>query len=125
MRLICAYFSTRTPLGCDSHRFFKRSNHRLAISLLAILLSPHALAENAVLNAIITPTGEQVRLLPDGRWEYVDTKKRDVMNSQTQHNEEQKNQNGMIEQGQLFGIGRKIQAGDKDYNRGTLNPKMR
>ena len=47
------------------------------------------------------------------------------MNSQTQRNEEQKNQNGMLEQGQLFGIGRKIQAGDKDYNRGTLNPKMR
>lgn len=89
------------------------------------MLSPYALAENAVLNATITPTGEQVRLLPNGRWEYVDSIKRDVMNSQTQRNEEQKNQNGMLEQGQLFGIGRKIQAGDKDYNRGTLNPKMR
>ena len=28
-------------------------------------------------------------------------------------------------QGGIFGIGRTIMPGDKDYNRGTLNPKMR
>ena len=28
-------------------------------------------------------------------------------------------------QGALFGIGRTVMPGDKDYNRGSLNPKLR
>ena len=81
----------------------------------------------------VTPTGEKVRLLPDGRWEWVDGQKAAVQ--RTERAVEVKRQQDVREaelkreraaQGSgLLGLGRTIYEGDRDYNRGTLNPKMR
>lgn len=65
-----------------------------------------------------TATGEKVMLLPNGRWEYADRKKAEVQRaaSESEASRERSAQGG------LFGLGRKVYEGDKDYNRGTLNP---
>jgi hypothetical protein len=81
----------------------------------------------------VTPTGDKVRLLPDGRWEWVDGQKAAVQ--RTERAVEAKRQQDVREAelkreraaqgGGLLGLGRTIYEGDRDYNRGTLNPKMR
>jgi hypothetical protein len=69
-----------------------------------------------------TASGEKVRLLPDGRWEYVDAAKRaEAQKTQAQpaaQNAQQSCPPGW--QGGLFGIGRCIPPGDPQYNRGSL-----
>ncbi len=71
-----------------------------------------------------TVGGDKVRLLPNGRWEFVDARKAEAARSVAQrYPENQGCPNGT--QGGLFGVGRCIQPGDKDYNRGTLNPAKR
>ena len=79
--------------------------------------STMALAQDGALEAT-TASGEKVRLLPNGRWEYADRKKAEVQRAAASA-EAQREQRA---QGGLFGIGRKVYEGDKDYNRGTLNP---
>lgn len=72
-----------------------------------------------------TVDGQKVRLFPNGRWEYVDAAKAgEAQQLAAQYPE---NKTRPIEaQGGLFGgVGRVIMPGDKDYNRGSLNPKMR
>jgi hypothetical protein len=91
-----------------------------------------ASAQSAPIEAV-TPTGEKVRLLPDGRWEWVDGQKAAVQ--RTERAVEAKRQQDVREAelkreraaqgGGLLGLGRTIYEGDRDYNRGTLNPKMR
>jgi len=80
-----------------------------------------------------TAAGEKVRLLPDGRWEWVEGQKAAVQRSerlaeakrqQEAREAEQKRERG-AQGGGLIGLGRTIYEGDRDYNRGTLNPKMR
>lgn len=71
-----------------------------------------------------TVDGEKVRLFPNGRWEYVDAAKAAAAQQKAaQYPENQTRPEGA--QGALFGIGRVIMPGDKDYNRGSLNPKLR
>lgn len=80
-----------------------------------------------------TTAGERVRLLPDGRWEWVDGNKAALQKSErdtaAKHQDEQRQAELKRERnaqgGGLLGLGRTVYAGDKDYNRGTLNPKMR
>lgn len=71
-----------------------------------------------------TAAGEKVRLLPNGRWEYVDAQKAAVARAVADRYPENRLR-PMDAQGCLFGIGRCVMPGDKDYNRGTLNPAKR
>ena len=68
-----------------------------------------------------TANGEKVRLFADGRWEYADPVKAEPQKkARAEAAERERNS-----QGGWFGIGRSIPPGDKDYNRGTLNPARR
>ena len=80
-----------------------------------------------------TTAGERVRLMPDGRWDWVDGNKAALQKSERdvaarrqdeQRQAELKRERG-AQGGGLLGLGRTVYEGDKDYNRGTLNPKMR
>ena len=89
-------------------------------------------AQNAVLEAT-TSAGDRVRLLPDGRWEWIDGNKAALQRSEREvaarRQDEQRQAELKRERnaqgGGLLGLGRTVYEGDKDYNRGTLNPKMR
>lgn len=71
-----------------------------------------------------TAAGDKVLLHPNGRWEYVDTRK--AAEARKVAEEFPENQGCPPgSQGGLFGIGRCIKPGDPDYNRGTLNPAKR
>ena len=91
----------------------------LVFTLLA-LLSASAFAQDKEIEAV-TSGGAKVRLLPNGRWEYVDPKKAEVQREAAKAEDERERS----AQGGLFGIGRRIYPGDKDYNRGSLNPNKR
>lgn len=72
----------------------------------------------------VTVNGEKVRLFPNGRWEYVDAAKAAAaQQAAAKYPENQTRPEGA--QGGLFGVGRAVMPGDKDYNRGSLNPKLR
>ena len=89
-------------------------------------------AQNTVLEAT-TSAGDRVRLLPDGRWEWIDGNKAALQRSEREvaarRQDEQRQAELKRERnaqgGGLLGLGRTVYEGDKDYNRGTLNPKMR
>ena len=86
--------------------------------LLAFVL-PGYTAEEAI--EAITAKGEKARLLPNGRWEYIHQSKQTEAKKVFESYPENRNPGA---QGGLFGS-RSINPGDKDYNRGTLNPKAR
>jgi hypothetical protein len=88
---------------------------RAAALAIAALLASNALAQDAAIEAT-TAGGEKVRLLPNGRWEYVDPVKAEPQ-KKAREAEVQRERNS---QGGWFGIGRTIPPGDKDYNRGSL-----
>ena len=98
------------------------------IALLALLLAPVAAVAQAPQGSDMieatTASGEKVRLHPNGRWEYVDVQKAAAAKVVADQYPENKLR-PMDAQGCLFGIGRCIMPGDKDYNRGTLNPSKR
>lgn len=100
---------------------------RISVAALAaalMLLSPTGFSADGELIDATTASGEKVRLHPNGRWEYVDTQKAaaaKVMADQFPENQLRP----QAAQGCMFGIGRCIMPGDKDYNRGTLNPAKR
>lgn len=72
----------------------------------------------------VTVDGERVRLFPNGRWEYVDAAKAAAAQQKAAaYPENQTRPEGA--QGGLFGVGRTVMPGDKEYNRGSLNPKLR
>jgi hypothetical protein len=71
-----------------------------------------------------TAAGDKVLLLPNGRWEFVDVKKAEAAKKLAAEYPENKSRPEGA-QGGLFGVGRVILPGDKDYNRGSLNPKLR
>ena len=73
----------------------------------------------------VTVAGQKVRLFPNGRWEFTDAAK--AAEAQQLAAQFPENKTRPIEaQGGLFGgFGRTIMPGDKDYNRGSLNPKGR
>ena len=93
---------------------------RTAALIAAFLFAAAAGAQTNAIEAT-TSAGEKVRLLPDGRWEYADPRKAEPQRKA--HAEEQERERNA--QGGWFGIGRRIYEGDKDYNRGTLNPARR
>ena len=71
-----------------------------------------------------TAQGDRVLLHPNGRWEYVNSQKAAAARKTAeQYPENQGCPAGA--QGGLLGFGRCIMPGDKDYNRGSLNPNRR
>jgi hypothetical protein len=83
--------------------------------IVAALFAASASAQDGAIQAT-TAAGEKVILLPNGRWEYADPKKAEPQRkAQAEQRERERNA-----QGGLFGLGRTIQPGDKDYNRGSL-----
>ena len=90
-----------------------------------LLLASMAFAQAPAIDAT-TAAGDKVRLLPDGRWEYVDPKKQAEMPKPAPAAAAQPaTAPSAPTQGGLFGVGRTIQPGDPDYNRGSLNPRGR
>ena len=93
---------------------------------LAACCAAHA--QQGVVEAT-TANGEKVRLLPDGRWEWVEPQKAAVQQQQRREEDEQRQAELRRERsaqgGGVIGIGRTLYEGDKDYNRGSLNPKLR
>lgn len=96
---------------------------KIAAVLLMVLASAGALAGEGVVIEATTAAGEKVELMPDGRWRFVDAAKqaeaKKVADTYPQNHLRPEGA-----QGGWFGT-RVILPGDKDYNRGTLNPKMR
>ena len=101
----------------------------MRVALIAVLLAlATAGATAAELDRTpveaLTVNGEKVRLFPNGRWEYADAAKAAAaQQTAAQYPENQTRPEGA--QGGLFGVGRTVMPGDKDYNRGSLNPKLR
>jgi len=96
-----------------------------AVVLLAALAAAPANAQKeaqkdapALIQAT-TASGEKVVLHPNGRWWYVDTAKAEEAKKVADTFPE--NHTRPIDaQGCMFGFGRCIMPGDKDYNRGSL-----
>ncbi len=102
---------------------------RLALTLLFVagagLAHAQATAPNAAAIEATTATGEKVRLLPDGRWEYVDqARQAEAKKTQAAVAATQPASQGCPpgSQGGMFGIGRCIPPGDPQYNRGSMRP---
>ncbi len=98
-----------------------------ALLLIAALACGPALAaelDRTPLDAV-TADGQAVRLFPNGRWEYVDQAKAAAAQKVAADYPENKTR-PVESQGIVFGgIGRYVMPGDKDYNRGSLKPKLR
>ena len=72
----------------------------------------------------VTPSGDKIILHPNGRWEFIDTKKAaEAREVAKQFPENQGCPPGT--QGGYLGLGRCIPIGDKDYNRGSMSGKGR
>lgn len=105
---------------------------RLVPALLLAAAAGATHAQGAPIEAT-TAGGEKVRLMPDGRWEWVDGQKAAVQKNeraaearrQQETREAELRRERGAQGGGLLGLGRTIYEGDRDYNRGTLNPKMR
>jgi hypothetical protein len=74
--------------------------------------------------AATTASGEAVLLYPNGRWEFADGGKAEAARQKAAQYPENQVRPADA-QGGLFGLGRQIMPGDKEYNRGSLNPKLR
>lgn len=96
-----------------------------AAALMSVVAAPAAAAEAAGSTIEATTSGgEKVLLHPNGRWEYVNAQKAaEARKVAEQYPENQGCPPGS--QGAFFGFGRCIMPGDKDYNRGSLNPNRR
>ena len=109
-----------------------RQSIRILLLAGALAFCGTAQAQTAVIEAT-TSAGERVRLLPDGRWEWIEGNKAALQRSEREvaarRQDEQRQAELKRERnaqgGGLLGLGRTVYEGDKDYNRGTLNPKMR
>ena len=109
-----------------------RQSFKIMLLAGALVCCGTVQAQNPVIDAT-TSAGERVRLLPDGRWEWVEGNKAALQRSQRELAARLKDEQRQAELkrernaqgGGLLGLGRTVYEGDKDYNRGTLNPKMR
>lgn len=103
------------------------TRYLMSLSCAAALFctGAHAADElkRAPINAI-SVDGDKVLLFPNGRWEYDDPIKAAKASEQAAQYPENKTRPADA-QGGLFGIGRTIMPGDKDYNRGSLSGKGR
>lgn len=70
-----------------------------------------------------TQNGERVILHPNGRWEFVDAAKQ-AEAKKIADTYPENHLRPEAAQGGWMGLGRTVMPGDKDYNRGSLNPKM-
>ncbi len=95
----------------------------LAILFLAAGQAAAADLDRTPLEAT-TAAGEKVRLFPNGRWEYVDAKKAADAQQVAAQYPENKTRPIDAQGGWLPGT-RTVMPGDRDYNRGSLNPKTR
>ena len=96
-----------------------------AVCLLLLAGPVFAAGQDTAPLEAITAAGEKVRLFPNGRWEFVDAAKAAEARQLAASYPENKTR-PVDAQGGVFGdLGRTIMPGDKDYNRGSLNPKMR
>jgi hypothetical protein len=99
---------------------------KAAVALILVLVAGQCLAAELDRTPVEATTvdGKKVRLFPNGRWEFVDAAM--AAEAQKVAAEYPENKTRPIEaQGGILGIGRTIMPGDKDYNRGSLNPKLR
>ena len=100
---------------------------KAALALSLCLLASPVLAAEPDRSPLMATTvdGQQVQLFPNGRWEFVDQAKaaqaREVAATYPENRTRPIDSQGVV----IGGIGRVILPGDKDYNRGSLNPKMR
>lgn len=94
----------------------------LALLLAALPLRAETLDRTPV--QATTASGDKVLLYPNGRWEFVDAAKAAAAKQAAEQYPENKPRPAGA-QGGWFGFDRTIQPGDKDYNRGSLNPKLR
>lgn len=100
---------------------------RFWVAVFSIALAPQAFADSADVPdrtpiAAKTATGEDVLLFPNGRWEFVNaTKAAEAKKVADKFPENKVCPAGS--QGGLFGVGRCIMPGDKDYNRRSLSGK--
>lgn len=93
------------------------------MALLMLLASVCAQAGEGRVIEATTAAGDRVELMPDGRWRFVDqAKQAEAKKVADTYPQNQVRPEGA--QGGWFGT-RTLLPGDKDYNRGTLNPKMR
>ena len=106
------------------HRILRGACLIAAATLSLLLVVPGVQAQGVETLEATTASGEKVRLLPNGRWEFVDAQKAAAAKVVADQYPENKLR-PMDAQGCLFGVGRCIMPGDKDYNRGTLNPAKR
>lgn len=99
----------------------------VVLAALILAVTPLALADIADTPdrtplAGKTAKGEDVLLFPNGRWEYVNTTKAaEAKKVAEQFPENKLRPEGA--QGGVFGLGRYIMPGDKDYNRRSLSGK--
>lgn len=104
----------------------KRSIPMAFMALLAaatLLPGSSAQAGEGTVIEATTAAGERVQLLPDGRWKFIDqAKQAEAKKIADTYPENHLRPEGA--QGGWFGT-RVLMPGDRDYNRGTLNPKMR
>lgn len=104
----------------------KKSSRYLAVYFCVnVMFALTAHAENTPKDLFATtPQGDQVTLHPNGRWEFIDTKKAaEAKEVAKQFPENQGCPQGT--QGGLLGLGRCVSVGDKDYNRGSMSGKGR
>ncbi|MDB5803220.1 MAG: hypothetical protein JWN73_542 [Betaproteobacteria bacterium] len=103
-----------------------------SVAFLALVLAGGAVSAQPAAKEPIettTPNGEKIRLYPDGHWEYVDQKKAEVQ--RTERVAEEKKKEAVVqaktdrEKNAQGLLGAKIYPGDPDFNRGSLNPKLR
>jgi len=100
--------------------------NKFCLSLfLSLMISAPAIAADMGSDIeATTPNGDKVTLHPNGRWEFVETKKAvEAEKISKQYPENQVCPPGT--QGGHFGLGGCIAKGDKDFNRGSLSGKGR
>ena len=97
---------------------------RALVAAMALGVSGLVIADAGRVIEATTAAGEAVRLLPNGRWEFVDAARQAAAQAVADtYPENQLCPPGA--QGRVFGIGRCILPGDPNYNRGSRSPRTR
>lgn len=94
------------------------------LALVALCLAGSVWALDRTPVEATTAAGDKVLLHPNGHWEYVEAAKAEAARKVAEQYPENKVR-PVDAQGGFFGVGRTVLPGDKEYNRGSLNPKLR
>ncbi len=97
---------------------------KAAAAAMMVFVTFSAGAQDRSATEAVTVSGDKVLLHPNGRWEYVDAGKAAIARKVAEQFPENRVRPAEA-QGGWFGVGRTVMPGDPDYNRGSLNPKMR